>query len=161
MLAVVRREREIIGVEARFHRAKGRFNPRIIPGMREQGDFKFQHAVKRVSIKVTIAKYEISGRMYRKIITPEQPLIDFHLPLIPLLPFTIEGDLRIRSGGFVVDNNQLACRVNPHIINTTPHGKMGSFVIPLDTPTERIAPLVNPFMLERYCVNAVFGHVRM
>lgn len=47
----------------------------------------------------------------------KEPLVDFHLAFVADLPVGVEIDLAVFGGGFVVDNDEFPCGVDPDVVD--------------------------------------------
>ena len=136
-------------------------DPRIIACIRDERDVEFELRVKRLPICLTIAVDEVSGVRHLVAALTKQPLIDLHLPLIPVLPFFVE-----RHNGFilrctfVVDDDVLALRILPQIVNRPEDQQVRRLMQALDAG-KRVPPFLQLIMRDRTRIDVVSFHQRM
>ncbi len=79
---------------------------------------KLDSPVERSRI-LPIAINKVSRVRNLEILLPQKPLVDFHLPLVNLLPFGIDIDFTTFCGCFVIHHDYFLLGVTPKIIDCT------------------------------------------
>src|SRR3989339_1839444 len=94
------------------------FYPAVIALIRNDLDVKFYLFIKGFFINHAVAINKIGCTGNLKAVFSEQPLINFNLPLVTVLPFSVEINLPAFGSGFIIDNKQFSGLIHPNIINS-------------------------------------------
>src|SRR5262249_54036530 len=110
ILTINRRVRHSRTIEARFEIEQRWFDPRVAADVRDKRGIEAHVALEAIRAHA-VAVEEVSGVADREAVAPQQPLIDFDLALVALLPVFIDRDARGLRRGLVVHSDQLAAGV--------------------------------------------------
>lgn len=120
---------------------EGGFYPVGVAGVGNEVDFKFQFGVEGFvggagrggegrGVGFARAVNEVAGVRGFEAVLAEEPLVDFHLALVAVLPVFVErGDGFRFGGGFVVyDDIFVCCRIEPQVVDCATDREAGGRV---------------------------------
>ncbi len=99
--------------------------------------------------------------MHFKAVLGKQPLVDFRLPFVPVLPFRVQVHFAAFGRRLVVHDHKLASSVDPQVINPAADDQVGRSVQERRPAVKRIAPLVHPRIVIRNGFHSIRFHERM
>ncbi len=138
-----------------MHPVYGIFKPRIVALVRDQVDVELDPRIEARRPGVPGAVDEVASIGNIQTVTPEQPLVDFHLPLVANVPILVDsGDGHLLGGRLVVDDEVLPIVVYPQVVDGARDDQVGRLVVILDA-FEVLPPCVNLHMLRGAAVEAV------
>ncbi|GEM_PF-4792831 len=117
-------------------------NPVIIARVRNESNVEVQFGIEDIAVGLAIAVHEISRVRDLEALTAEQPLIDFHLALVAIVPVLIElGNFFSLGRGFIIHDNVFAIGILPEVVDRTENQEVGLLVQTLNA-REVVPPLV-------------------
>lgn len=149
-----------VGGEAAVGVDDGGLDPVCVASVGEELDVKIEGAIKSVQILPPIRIHKVAGVLHIVSHAAQDPLIDFHLAFVTVFPVVIEADFAIFAGGFVVDDDQLARRIHPQVINGAGDDQVGGMVVKGEAFEIR-APDIEIVVLERDGIHAMRLHQRV
>ncbi len=139
---------------------EGIVDPAVIAFVWKQLNGELELAIERLAVTVGIYVDEVAGLRNRKAILAKEPLVHFHLPLVRLSVGIIQGDGFHRARRFVIDYEEIAERVDPHVVDGSEKEEVRGGVEKAD-PAKRLAPLIDPRIAQRHGVDPVLRHERV
>jgi hypothetical protein len=148
-------------VQAIIDFVNGALYPGVAPRVGNNGYLKLQPPIKNLFIAIAVAVDEVAGIRNFMAVFSKEPLVDFHLALVAIVPGFVELNyVFLFAGGLVVDHYVLCLRVFPEIVDGAEDQEIGRLMEVLDTG-EVVTPNVEILMRYGNGVDAVLFHERM
>jgi hypothetical protein len=135
-------------------------DPLIAPVIGDEEHRELKPAVERLAIPVAVDVDEVAAIRDGEAVAPQEPLVEFHLALVRLLPPVVERDRLLRASRLVVDDDELPVRRHPQIVDRPEEEEVGRRMVELHAD-EVLAPAIELRVGEGDGIEAVRSHERM
>ena len=117
-------------------------NPCVASGIRNDRDLEFELRVEALGRGVAVCVDEIRDIGNREIIFSEEPLVDFDLALVSVLPVGVKRDIAVFARRFVVDDVEGSVSVDPNIVDSSANDEIRVWIMILDAIAQRVSPKI-------------------